>query len=382
MFASLHEVWVDFFIIACPCLLVLLCAALMYHESEEDEAVSVSTVFKEYQDYCHHGHLHFTDKVLFDGSFGGECVRYYECVNPHDSYTHAYIKLKDRISPAASKELKWLMKLKKAETDSHYFKFAHVLGFHSHHSSHRMIFQAVSCKLSDYLRNSKLDLIHRHQLCEDVCSGLYFLQSFSPSIIHCAVTPESVLVCAGGTARLCDLSRAHYLQDGSRRHKVSERISSTMSNLFKVTDLKKWMSITKQKLRFTAAELPYLSPECRTTQTVDEKHDVFSLGVVIMEILTGKAPTPRGPVGMNEIRHRRSHNIESLRQIHPSAVEVVVNYCLQQDPIFRSPVGHLLRQLQSAKREGDVGQSGWSPTQSHSLSLVSELLCGLLLPRS
>ena len=182
------------FITVCPCLLVLLCAAPMYHESEDDKAVSVSTVLKEYQYFCHHGHLHFTDKVLFDGTFGGECARYYECFNPHENKAHAYIELKDKMTSAASKELKWLMKLKKAETDSHYFKFAHVLGFHCHHNSHCMIFQAVRCKLSDYLRNSELDLTHRHQLCEDVCSGLYFLHSFSPSIIHCAVTP-SVSLC-------------------------------------------------------------------------------------------------------------------------------------------------------------------------------------------
>ena len=350
-------------IIGCPCLLVLLCAALMHHESEEDEAVSVSTIFKEYQDFCHHGHLHFTDKVLFDGNFGGECVQYYECFNPHDSNTHAYIKLKDKISSAASKELKWLMKLKKAETNSHYFKFSHVLGFHSHRSSHCMIFQAVSCKLSDYLRNSELDLTHRHQLCEDVCSGLYFLHSFSPSIIHCAVTPESVLVCAGGTARLCDLSRAHYLQFDIRGHDVNDRIRKLISKLH----LKKWEAITSQNLqadRFTDAEKLYLSPEWKSMM-VDEKHDVFCLGVVIMEVLTGNSPTPRGKVGQDEIRHRRPHDIKALQQTHPSAAEVVVGYCLRQHPSDRSAVDEVLQQLQSARRESAVGVSASPPAESH-----------------
>ena len=347
---------------------------------DEDEEVDgrVSSVFKKYQECCHHEHLHFTDKVLFDGTFGGECVRYYECFNPHDSKTHAYIKLKDKMTSATSKELKWLLKLKKAETDCHFFQFAHILGFHCHRSSLCMIFQAVSCKLSDYLRNSELDLTHRHQLCEHICSGLYFLHSFSPCIVHCALTPESVLVCAGGTARLCDLSRAHYLQDDIRRHRVKESIRSVISKLLGGTRLKKWEAITKQKLRFTEAELPYLSPECRTTRMVDEKHDVFSLGMVIMEVLTGNSPTPCGPVGMNEICHRRLHDIEAFRQIYPSAAELVVEYCLQQDPILRSPVLRLQQQIQSIKWEGDLVASTEPPAQSHPSPSVSMQLCDLL----
>ena len=346
----------------------------MYHESEDDKVVSVSTVFKEYQYFCHHGHLHFTDKVLFDGTFGGECARYYECFNPHENKAHAYIELKDKMTSAASKELKWLMKLKKAETDSHYFKFAHVLGFHCHHNSHCMIFQAVRCKLSDYLRNSELDLTHRHQLCEDVCSGLYFLHSFSPSIIHCAVTPECVLVCAGGTARLCDLSRAHYLQDG-----IQGRVKDRIHKLTSKFHLKKWEAITSHFLqaeRFTDAEKLYLSPEWKN-MTVDDKHDVFSLGVVIMEVLTGNSPTPRGRVGQDEIRHRRAHDIKALRHTHPSAAEVVVRYCLCQHPSDRSPMDEVLRQLQSAKRESAVGVSASPPVESHPPSSVS--CCCLLI---
>ena len=326
---------------------------VMHCNTEEE----VGSVFRRYRDFSDHGNLHFTDKVLFDGTFGGECVQYYECFDSHNNNTHAYVKLRERISPAAAKELKWLMKLKKA---SHFFhQFAHVLGFHCHPSSHCVIFKAVSCKLSDYLRRNELDLTHRHQLCVDICSGVHFLHSFSPRLIHCAVTPESVLVCAGGTARLCDLSRAHYLQGDCRRHKISEGISNVMSKLFRGTESEQWAAITKQKLQFTAAEQPYLSPECKTKQAVDDKHDVFSLGVVIMEVLTGNSPTPCDHVGKDEIGHRRSHDIEKLQRIHPCAAEFVVDYCLQQKPNLRSPVVRLLQRL-----KGDVGMSTAPSAQS------------------
>ena len=339
----------------------------MHFEGEEDVDGKVSNVFRRYRDCCDHGNLHFTDKVLFDGTFGGECVQYYECFDSHNNNTHAYVKLRERISPAAAKELKWLMKLKKA---SHFFhQFAHVLGFHCHPSSHCVIFKAVSCKLSDYLRRNELDLTHRHQLCVDICSGVHFLHSFSPRLIHCAVTPESVLVCAGGTARLCDLSRAHYLQGDCRRHKISEGISNVMSKLFRGTESEQWAAITKQKLQFTAAEQPYLSPECKTKQAVDDKHDVFSLGVVIMEVLTGDSPTPCDHIGKDEIGHRRSHDIEALRQMHLPAAEVVVEYCLQQDPAHRRPVEQVLRQLQSTNP--DVRVLGAPPAQSQPLPTVS-----------
>ena len=111
--------------------------------------------------------------------------------------------------------------------------------------------------------------------------------------------------------------------------------------------------------------------------TVDDKHDVFSLGVVIMEVLTGNSPTPRGRVGQDEIRHRRAHDIKALRQTHPSAAEVVVGYCLCQHPSDRSPMDEVLRQLQSAKRESAVGVSASPPVESHPPSSVS--CCCLLI---
>ena len=179
-------------------------------------------------------------------------------------------------------------------------------------------------------------------------------------------------MCAGGSARLCDLSRAHYLQDDIRGHGVKEHIRKLISKFH----LKKWEAITSQNLRaerFTDAEKLYLSPEWKSMK-VDDKHDVFSLGVVVMEVLTGNSPTPRGKVGQDEIRHRRSHDIKVLRQMHPSAAEVVVGYCLRQHPLDRSPVDEVLRQLQSAKRESAVGVSASPPAEKHTPSSVSYCL--------
>ena len=330
---------------------------------------SVENIIRKHGHACPLGNLDFKEEVLFEGTFGGEPVRYYECVEPHNGCTHAYIKLKDRLNPSATNELKWLMKLAKGCIDRRCYRFAHFLGYQRHHSAHCLIFKADTCKLSDYLRKSKLDMTQKYQLCEDICSGLSFLHTFSPCVIHCAVTPESVLVCARGTAQLCDLSRAHYLQEGSWRQKISDSVHKAMPKLFGGTPLKRWVAMTKQQLQFTPAELVYLSPECKATQMVDDKHDVFCLGVVIMEVLSGNPPTPtlRGPVDGNEIHHRRSHDIEALQRTHPPAVEVV-ECCLQQEPAQRSSVDNVLEQLQRAKQ---VGMATLPSALPHSPNLVS-----------
>jgi serine/threonine protein kinase/tetratricopeptide (TPR) repeat protein len=93
--------------------------------------------------------------------------------------------------------------------------------------------------------------------------------------------------------------------------------------------------------------LPYMAPEhleafCGKRSTVDERSDLFSLGVILYELLAGKTPfASAGGVSRSVLKKMiadRHKPFESLRRQNPAvspAVESIVQRCLEPDPARR-----------------------------------------------
>jgi len=81
----------------------------------------------------------------------------------------------------------------------------------------------------------------------------------------------------------------------------------------------------------------YMSPEQTRQQDVDTRSDVWSFGVMLYEMLTGRHPFPfRGTEAvMHAIRHEEPESISGLRPDLPDAVAQVVERCLHRDPDAR-----------------------------------------------
>jgi serine/threonine-protein kinase len=82
----------------------------------------------------------------------------------------------------------------------------------------------------------------------------------------------------------------------------------------------------------------YMSPEqLKSPKTVDARADIWSLGVVMYELLAGKAPFSGDTVGelCFSIVETRPKPLPSLRDDVPAALDRVVQRCLQRDPADR-----------------------------------------------
>lgn len=98
----------------------------------------------------------------------------------------------------------------------------------------------------------------------------------------------------------------------------------------------------------------YMSPEQFDAHGVDERSDIYSLGVVLFEVLTGRLPF----VGQTPIAVALAHKAEppplprSLRPSVPAWLERVVLRCLEKDPVRRfATAGELAEELRRP-REG------------------------------
>jgi serine/threonine protein kinase len=83
----------------------------------------------------------------------------------------------------------------------------------------------------------------------------------------------------------------------------------------------------------------YMSPEQFDTHGVDERSDIYSLGVVLFEMLTGKLPfTGETPVAV-AIKHKMepARPPRALRADLPAWIDRVVVRCLEKDPGRRFP---------------------------------------------
>jgi serine/threonine protein kinase len=95
-------------------------------------------------------------------------------------------------------------------------------------------------------------------------------------IIHRDIKPENVMVRSDGLVKVLDFGLAKLAeQDASRRDAASDGIVHTEPGL-------------------TVGTMNYMSPEQALGKPIDHRTDLFSLGVVIYELLTGKRPLPVG----------------------------------------------------------------------------------------
>ena len=178
----------------------------------------------------------------------------------------------------------------------------------------------------------------KRSILHDVASGLAFLHSHTPPIIHRDLSARNVLLNPGMVAKIADLGMARL---------VPALRAATMT-------------------KAPGASI-YMPPEALEDKSrYDVTIDIFSIGVIAIFLLSQTFPEPlaaaymnarREMVGRTEIERRSNYMLPILRQLgggHP--LVQMIQRCLSNFPEERPTVTAVLQLLEQAIAEVDDGE--------------------------
>ena len=144
---------------------------------------------------------------------------------------------------------------------------------------------------------------------KDVICAAYFLHNMNPPIIHRDIKPENVLLNEGMVAKLTDFGWSNYIQE--------------------------------EKERKTVCGTPiYLAPEIIKEQGHDERVDIWCIGVLLFELITGNVPF-QGP-DIEALKSNILHlKIMWPKEMNPDAKDLI-SKILKLDPRQRLPLEDML----------------------------------------
>ena len=123
--------------------------------------------------------------------------------------------------------------------------------------------------------------------------------------------------------------------------------------------------------------VPYMSPEHVTGRGFDHRSDIFSLGIILYEMLTGERPFHGSTSSsvMSSILRKPAAPVARLRSDIPRSIELAIELCLEKDPADRmQQTSALHEQLRIARREissaSRVAETGAVRPESRPPSMV------------
>ena len=199
--------------------------------------------------------------------------------------------------------------------------------------------------LRQKIKASALELKEAVEIAIQIAAGL--ARAHELGIIHRDLKPENLMLSRDGYAKILDFGLAKL---------VAERDRALVAD----SEQKTLIRGIETESGTLMGTVNYMAPEQLLGQRVDRRCDVFSFGVVLCEMLTGKAPfVHENRIDtMHAILHRDPQFPGDNRSQLPSDVQRVLTKALAKAPKERyQSIEDLAAELKQIKRDLDLGKT-------------------------
>ena len=184
--------------------------------------------------------------------------------------------------------------------------------------------------LKEYIREKgHLEPAEAMHIAREIASAL--AHAHANNLVHCDIKPHNILMMPGGDIKVADFGIARA---------VTESTMTYSSNV--------------------VGSVHYFSPEQAKGTLITPKSDVYSLGIVMYEMLTGSLPfTGETPVSV--AMKQLQEEPKPLRQLNPEippVVEALVMRAMSKDPDQRPTSAELMQEIGQAEQL--IGSAGGS----------------------
>lgn len=147
-------------------------------------------------------------------------------------------------------------------------------------------------------------------------------------IVHRDVKPQNIMVLSDGSVKVMDFGIARFSRSGSK-------------------------TITDKAI----GSVHYISPEQACGQNTDEKSDIYSVGIMLFEMLTGKLPFDADSavsVALMQMQDEPKNPTELNEEI-PEGLEEIILRAMQKDPSRRyQSAAEMLRDIDEFKKNPSI----------------------------
>jgi predicted Ser/Thr protein kinase len=172
--------------------------------------------------------------------------------------------------------------------------------------------------VADLIAGSELDMLGAVEIAIQVGQGL--AKAHDAGIVHRDIKSENIMVTPDGQAKILDFGLAKLLEP--------------LADAEPGQDPADLQTITRTQAGMVLGTVAYMSPEQARAQPVDNRSDLFSLGIVLYHMAAGQLPfSGDSPIDtMHAIAYEETRPVTQIRANLPASLQRVISRCLRKRP--------------------------------------------------
>lgn len=205
------------------------------------------------------------------------------------------------------------------------------------------------------IQRDELDVLSAIDIGIQVASALQ--SAHDAGIVHRDIKSDNIMVTRDGHPKVLDFGLAKLVDNADEAG--SDQTVTTFQTMAMKT-----AAISQTEVGAVLGTVAYMSPEQARGLPADKRSDIFSFGIVLYEMATGKLPFSGESAldTMHAIAFNESQPISDLKAGLPYSLQRVVNRCLEKQADHRyQSMAEIAEALTAIKRELESGVSSSAP---------------------